>query len=194
MSSGRGRRGTPRGGRTGPARPARPASADRRRAARRAGSSRAARAGAAGRPAPGSRPRPAPAPCGQPSGHRRSGRRRPAGVRTRITSAAAGQPASRVGGGVATLRPATRHGCSKQHHRDALRGQRLGERPQVAGLDAAAGAVAEQQRRDRAAWPGACAGGPRRAAWRPSGRVAFFTRSPPAAAARRARGRCCARC
>ena len=119
-------------------------------AARRAGTSRAARAGAAGRPAPGSRRRRASArvraadraPADAAADHERRPdaqlRRRPRAGRRRGSA-----------GGVATLRPATRHGCSNRSTRDPL--PRAGASASAARSRVSmplAGAVAEQQGRD----------------------------------------------
>ena len=92
--------------------------------------------------------------CGRPPGRRRCARRPRAGRRGRsvacaAAAATASQAASSVAGGAATLRPATRHGCSTSTTVTPARGSARGQRRQVAGVDAAAGAVAEHQRRDR---------------------------------------------
>ena len=75
------------------------------------------------------------------------------GVRVRRLSAAATHAASRMAGAVATPLPATRQGCSSSTTVTPVAGQVPRERHEVAGVDAAAGAVAEQQGGDGPARP-----------------------------------------
>ena len=147
------RRGTPRAGPSGRARPGPPASARRRP---RSSSSR----DFSGRPGGCSgndRARQPAAPrrvahAGRRAGARPSGRRPPAACARRSASAAATQRRRR--GWPAGWRPCGRPPATAARSSTTVmpwRGQRRGQRLEVAGVDAAAGAVAEQQRGDRAA-------------------------------------------
>ena len=121
---GRGRPGTPRADRRCRAPPARPGSVRRRRRARRSRDFSGRPGGCSGKDR--ARQPAAPRPGAERAAERAPAERPPttSGVRTRSVLAAATSASSRVGGGVATLRPATRQGCSRSTTLTPWRGSR----------------------------------------------------------------------